>query len=205
MSPMGCRFGDRCNFAHGQHELRQRGQPASQSSGVRAQNGPRSTVLQSSSQARTAWPNPETHPQSQVGHVSGAWNSNAAHTPVSGTVQQGGALHSWAPSANAAPTPNFNVQLGGAPANTYSSPGTMVYNSLASGIQDPSNTLLGGTFGNSNLDNNSNGLGGTQEKPAHGWTQHTAPEGFLYYHHAESGISVWERPPEMGPPVSPMM
>mmetsp|Transcript_24936 Transcript_24936/g.85336 ORF Transcript_24936/g.85336 Transcript_24936/m.85336 type:complete len:115 (+) Transcript_24936:181-525(+) len=87
MSPMGCRFGDRCNFAHGQHELRQRGQPASQSSGVRAQNGPRSTVLQSSSQARTAWPNPETHPQSQVGHVSGAWNSNAAHTPVSGTVR----------------------------------------------------------------------------------------------------------------------
>jgi len=33
--------------------------------------------------------------------------------------------------------------------------------------------------------------------PAHGWTEHTAPEGYVYYYNSKSGVSQWERPMEL--------
>ena len=38
--------------------------------------------------------------------------------------------------------------------------------------------------------------------PAHGWTEHTAPEGYVYYYNARSGVSQWERPMELDFPMS---
>jgi len=32
---------------------------------------------------------------------------------------------------------------------------------------------------------------------AHGWTEHTAPEGYVYYYNSKSGVSQWERPVEL--------
>lgn len=37
---------------------------------------------------------------------------------------------------------------------------------------------------------------------AHGWTEHTAPEGYVYYYNARSGVSQWERPMELDFPMS---
>jgi len=31
----------------------------------------------------------------------------------------------------------------------------------------------------------------------HGWTQHTAPEGYCYYYNSHTGVSQWERPLEL--------
>mmetsp|Transcript_10888 Transcript_10888/g.49478 ORF Transcript_10888/g.49478 Transcript_10888/m.49478 type:complete len:190 (+) Transcript_10888:474-1043(+) len=38
--------------------------------------------------------------------------------------------------------------------------------------------------------------------PAHGWTEHTAPEGYVYYYNSKSGVSQWERPVELDYPLS---
>ena len=38
--------------------------------------------------------------------------------------------------------------------------------------------------------------------PAHGWTEHTAPEGYVYYYNSKSGVSQWERPMELDFPLS---
>ena len=38
--------------------------------------------------------------------------------------------------------------------------------------------------------------------PAHGWTEHTAPEGYVYYYNSKSGVSQWERPMELDYPLS---
>lgn len=38
--------------------------------------------------------------------------------------------------------------------------------------------------------------------PSHGWTQHTAPDGHLYYFNVMTGTSQWERPLELDFPMS---
>lgn len=38
--------------------------------------------------------------------------------------------------------------------------------------------------------------------PSHGWTEHTAPEGYVYYYNSKTGVSQWERPVELGFPMS---
>lgn len=50
-------------------------------------------------------------------------------------------------------------------------------------------------------------LGGQQNAgaggaPSHGWTEHTAPEGYVYYYNSKSGVSQWERPMELDFPMS---
>ena len=45
------------------------------------------------------------------------------------------------------------------------------------------------------------GAGGAGDA-AHGWTEHTAPEGYVYYYNARSGVSQWERPMELDFPMS---
>ena len=35
------------------------------------------------------------------------------------------------------------------------------------------------------------------EPPSHGWSEHTAPEGYVYYYNSKTGVSQWERPSEM--------
>lgn len=35
------------------------------------------------------------------------------------------------------------------------------------------------------------------EAPSHGWTEHTAPEGYVYYYNSRTGVSQWERPMEL--------
>ena len=45
------------------------------------------------------------------------------------------------------------------------------------------------------------GDGGALDKSA-GWTEHTAPEGYVYYYNARSGVSQWERPMELDFPMS---
>lgn len=42
---------------------------------------------------------------------------------------------------------------------------------------------------------------GALDKSA-GWTEHTAPEGYVYYYNARSGVSQWERPMELDFPMS---
>ena len=37
---------------------------------------------------------------------------------------------------------------------------------------------------------------------ASAWTEHTAPEGYVYYYNARSGVSQWERPMELDFPMS---
>lgn len=44
--------------------------------------------------------------------------------------------------------------------------------------------------------------GGAAAAPSHGWTEHTAPEGYVYYYNSKSGVSQWERPVELDFPVS---
>jgi hypothetical protein len=46
------------------------------------------------------------------------------------------------------------------------------------------------------------GGGGGAGDAAHGWTEHTAPEGYVYYYNARSGVSQWERPMELDFPMS---
>ena len=41
-----------------------------------------------------------------------------------------------------------------------------------------------------------------RRRAAHGWTEHTAPEGCVYYYNARSGVSQWERPMELDFPMS---
>ena len=36
----------------------------------------------------------------------------------------------------------------------------------------------------------------------HGWTQHTAPEGYCYYYNSHTGVSQWERPLALDFPIS---
>lgn len=36
----------------------------------------------------------------------------------------------------------------------------------------------------------------------HGWTQHTAPEGYVYYFNSHTGQSMWERPLALDFPMS---
>ena len=35
------------------------------------------------------------------------------------------------------------------------------------------------------------------EPPSHGWSEHTAPERYVYYYNSKTGVSQWERPSEM--------
>ena len=42
----------------------------------------------------------------------------------------------------------------------------------------------------------------TLEPGNHGWTQHTAPEGYCYYYPAHTGVSQWERPLALDFPVT---
>ena len=44
-------------------------------------------------------------------------------------------------------------------------------------------------------------MGGGGDKSG-GWTEHTAPEGYVYYYNARSGVSQWERPMELDFPMS---
>lgn len=44
--------------------------------------------------------------------------------------------------------------------------------------------------------------GGAGGAPSHGWTEHTAPEGYVYYYNSKSGVSQWERPMELDFPMS---
>lgn len=46
------------------------------------------------------------------------------------------------------------------------------------------------------------GGGSSAPAPAHGWTEHTAPEGYVYYYNSKSGVSQWERPMELDFPMS---
>ena len=39
--------------------------------------------------------------------------------------------------------------------------------------------------------------GGTADASSHGWTEHTAPEGYVYYYNSRTGVSQWERPMEL--------
>jgi hypothetical protein len=39
--------------------------------------------------------------------------------------------------------------------------------------------------------------GAGAEAPSHGWTEHTAPEGYVYYYNSKTGVSQWERPMEL--------
>ena len=38
---------------------------------------------------------------------------------------------------------------------------------------------------------------GAPDAPSHGWTEHTAPEGYVYYYNSRTGVSQWERPMEL--------
>lgn len=46
------------------------------------------------------------------------------------------------------------------------------------------------------------GGGMPPDVPSHGWTQHTAPDGHLYYFNVMTGTSQWERPLELDFPMS---
>lgn len=41
------------------------------------------------------------------------------------------------------------------------------------------------------------GASGAANAPSHGWTEHTAPEGYVYYYNSRTGVSQWERPMEL--------
>ena len=41
------------------------------------------------------------------------------------------------------------------------------------------------------------GYSDKSEAPSHGWSEHTAPEGYVYYYNSKTGVSQWERPSEM--------
>ena len=56
--------------------------------------------------------------------------------------------------------------------------------------------------GGSRQDQAGSGGGGSASAPAHGWTEHTAPEGYVYYYNSKSGVSQWERPMELDFPMS---
>lgn len=40
------------------------------------------------------------------------------------------------------------------------------------------------------------------EPSNHGWSQHTAPEGYQYYYNSHTGVSQWERPMELDFPLT---
>lgn len=46
------------------------------------------------------------------------------------------------------------------------------------------------------------GGGMPPDVPSHGWTQHTAPDGHLYYFNVMTGTSQWERPLELDFPMA---
>mmetsp|Transcript_87202 Transcript_87202/g.211552 ORF Transcript_87202/g.211552 Transcript_87202/m.211552 type:complete len:231 (-) Transcript_87202:138-830(-) len=82
---------------------------------------------------------------------------------------------------------------------------------MNSGFNDPSNTSVGQSprgdqtkasygFGK-DLANSPHEQAGNAP-PAHGWTEHTAPEGYVYYYNSKSGVSQWERPMELDFPLS---
>jgi|TARA_B000000565_G_scaffold233486_1_gene193337 RNA-binding protein Musashi len=82
---------------------------------------------------------------------------------------------------------------------------------MNSGYNDPSNTSVGQSprgdqtkasygFGK-DLANSQHEQAGNAP-PAHGWTEHTAPEGYVYYYNSKSGVSQWERPMELDFPLS---
>mmetsp|Transcript_6770 Transcript_6770/g.27980 ORF Transcript_6770/g.27980 Transcript_6770/m.27980 type:complete len:231 (+) Transcript_6770:228-920(+) len=82
---------------------------------------------------------------------------------------------------------------------------------MNSGYNDPSNTSVGQSprgdqtkasygFGK-DLANFQHEQAGNAP-PAHGWTEHTAPEGYVYYYNSKSGVSQWERPMELDFPLS---
>ena len=41
------------------------------------------------------------------------------------------------------------------------------------------------------------GYSDKSEAPSHGGSEHTAPEGYVYYYNSKTGVSQWERPSEM--------
>jgi len=41
------------------------------------------------------------------------------------------------------------------------------------------------------------GSGGSGGPPRHGWTEHSAPDGTMYYYNSFTAVSQWERPAEL--------
>lgn len=82
---------------------------------------------------------------------------------------------------------------------------------MNSGFNDPSNTSVGqsprgdqtkASYGFGKDLANSHHEQAGNAPPAHGWTEHTAPEGYVYYYNSKSGVSQWERPMELDFPLS---
>jgi len=173
-SPEGCRFGDRCNFAHGTVEIRPRPEcPVSR--GRSSQNGfpeesngySKSTGSAQFQNKASAWTGGES-PRDSFGsqQAGGTSNGNGSHWPASNGHS------SWASAASNGAS--HNGLLGNGSASFLTSHAAVVP-ALSQRGPEPSN---------------------------HGWSQHTAPEGYQYYYNSVTGVSQWERPMELDFPLT---
>lgn len=205
-SPEGCRFGDRCNFAHGSVEIRPRseGPPAgAQQQQQRAQQrGPGAGALTSPADLAASLPRDAGyHDEGAYGRGvpvgrGALWGGGGvhadAHTPALSAPSQARPRALGVQPAAAAPPPScgcadacFRLCPAGGSLCLGAAPGLV---RAAAGLRRVALTRRpagsGAAFGSGALS------ASVLRGPAnHGWSQHTAPEGYCYYYNAHSGVS----------------
>lgn len=195
-SPEGCRFGDRCNFAHGDTELRPR--PPRGTSPRGGNRFGQSGFAGAGSGNRDPWAANQDAlgPQGGNGGGSEQQEPNEEYRLWSAGRGGGGGYGNGTPagpgSGGAAGDYKLWSGRGGGGYGGIGGPGA------SQGAGQPGVGVgAGGPAA---------GAGGQGAEAAgassHGWTTHCAPDGHCYYYNTKTGVSQWERPMEMDFPMS---
>mmetsp|Transcript_37159 Transcript_37159/g.51573 ORF Transcript_37159/g.51573 Transcript_37159/m.51573 type:complete len:269 (+) Transcript_37159:255-1061(+) len=232
-SSEGCRFGERCNFAHGDTELMPRkprftgapgsGSPNSASGGGRGQGAGRGDPWAGQGGPReNAWGQGRGYGGGGSGYNgSGNQTRQYQQRPGEGAWGRGGG-----PGTNHV-NPDGGVWGARGPSMGYGNvPGDVngeykLWGGMGgggygfmSGQQHPSGSGAGEEYSwgsqtggnqqpnawNRRDGGDSRSFSGAsgQGHPQHGgWSQHSAPDGTLYYYNSLNGVSQWERPAEL--------
>mmetsp|Transcript_5054 Transcript_5054/g.14109 ORF Transcript_5054/g.14109 Transcript_5054/m.14109 type:complete len:192 (+) Transcript_5054:202-777(+) len=190
MSPEGCRFGDRCNFAHGEHELRKLPPRPGGPGGGPGGRGPK-----------------DGGGRGGYGGYGGGWQEGYGENrgPPGGfdDYYRGGY----------GVRPQFNGAPGGFPAGggfpNQVPPGAIVPGNSAAGAgfpgmagaqgQVPGGNMGGARTAHESVENQAWIASGCPVNGPAGWTQYRCAEsGEFYYHNHRTNATTWDKPAEWG-------
>jgi len=181
MSPEGCRFGDRCNFAHGEHELRKlppRGGPG----GGRGQKDGGGRGFGGYGGNGGGWQDGGYGEGRGPGFDDFYRGNYGVRPPFGGSGGFGGPFPSQVPPG---------ASMGGGSAGGF--------NPMGGGQVPNSGIPGGGRTPQESMENMAWIASGCPVTGPAGWTQYRCAEtGEYYYHNHRTNQTTWDKPPEWG-------